>query len=85
LCSSVGGVIGGVVGWFATDKIVVEADQYLHEDKFKEDLKKMIDSEKNATKNTLNRIYLSSLQKIEENSIKQFEEIKNKPIKEIVK
>lgn len=85
ICSPVGAVIGGIVGWFATDKIIVEVDQFLNEDEFKNDLKTMIDNEKEATKKTLNQVYIGSLKKVEENSIKKFDEIREKSINELIK
>jgi hypothetical protein len=85
LCSPVGAVVGGVIGWFATDKIVVEVDKYFNKDEFKQELRKLIDQQKEATKQTLYKIYLGSFDKMNKENIEKFEEIKNKPVKDIIK
>lgn len=84
LCSPVGAVVGGVVGWFTTDKIVVEIDQHYNEDEFKEDIKNLIDIEKENTKKTLYKIYIGSLRDLEKETNKSLDSIKNKTIKDII-
>jgi len=84
LCSPVGAIIGGTIGWFATDKIVVEVDEYYNKDDFKTDIKKLIDLQKQSMKTTLYTIYTDSLTKVHTNTINSFDNMKNKSIKEIL-
>lgn len=76
LCSPVGAVVGGIVGWFATDKIVVEVDQYYNEDDFKKELKIMIDKEKESTKQTIYKIYLNSINNLSKENINKIKNTK---------
>jgi hypothetical protein len=85
LCSPAGAVVGGIVGWFATDKIVVEVDKYFNKDEFKQELRKLIDQQKEATKQTLYKIYLGSFDEMNKVNKEKFEEIKNKSVKDIIK
>jgi hypothetical protein len=84
LCSPVGAVVGGIVGWFATDVIVVTVDEYYNKDNFKEDIRYLINQQKNNTKATLCQIYIGSFNKIENDTITSFEQLKNTSIKDII-
>jgi hypothetical protein len=62
--TALGGVIGAVSVWLATDKLLVEADEYLHREKFEADMAALIDSEKARIKDELRDgygAYLSNL------------------------
>jgi uncharacterized protein YsxB (DUF464 family) len=88
LCSPIGGAIGAVVGWFATDKIVVEIDKYFNEDKFKQQIKHLIDKQKEQTKQTLYKIYFNTFEKINKQNkekIKEIEKLKKEKIINIIK
>jgi gas vesicle protein len=82
LCSPAGAVVGGIVGWFATDKIVVELDQYYNEDEFKQELRDMIDQEKENTKQTMYKIYLESLDKL---ATENTNKLKNTKVIDLIK
>ena len=82
LCSPIGAMIGAVAAWFATDKVTVEVDKYLHEDEFKANLKKMIDRQKEQTKQTLYKIYSISLNNLAKENLKK---IKNEKIIDIIR
>ena len=84
LCSPAGAVAGGIVGWFATDKIVVEVDQYFNEENFKKEIRAMINQQKQSTKNTLYKIYTESIDKIKNTNMQSLESIKSKNINEII-
>jgi len=84
LCSPVGAVVGGIVGWFASDKIVVEIDKYYNADDFKKDLKNLINQAKNQTKQTLYKVYTNSLIQLSNQNIKSIEKIKSEPIKNLI-
>jgi uncharacterized protein YsxB (DUF464 family) len=88
LCSGIGGVIGGIIGYFAADKVIIEIDKFLNEDKFKSQIKKFIDSQKEKTKLILYNVYFQSFKKLnlknKEIVKKRIEELKHKKIKEII-
>jgi len=83
-CSPAGAVIGGIIGWFATDKIVVEIDGYYNKDDFKQNIRELIDVQKQNMKNTLYKIYTDSFIKVNSDTINSFDNIKNKSVKEIL-
>ncbi len=86
--ATIGGVAGAIAGWFATDKIVVEIDQFLHEDEFREKIINLIDEQKNQTKEKIMESYdeiLNEFRKEQEESNEQgLEKLKNVPIKDIM-
>jgi len=84
LCSPVGAVVGGIVGWFATDAIVVTVDEYYNKNDFKREVKELIDQQKNNTKKTLYQIYIGSFNKIESDTMNSFEKLKDTSIKDII-
>jgi hypothetical protein len=84
LCSGPAAIIGGTIGWFAVDKILIETDKYYNADTFKEDLKIAIDDSKSNTKKTLYDIYKATNTQLTKETNKKFEELKNKPIKNII-
>lgn len=84
ICSSAGAVVGGIIGWFATDKIVVEIDQYYNEDEFKEDIRSLINQQKSVTKDTLYSIYKGSFDKLSKENLNTLEQLKHKKVKDIM-
>jgi preprotein translocase subunit YajC len=50
--------------WFGSDKLLVEADEYLHRDQFKKEIIASIDQQKEVLKADYKRIYLKSLEKL---------------------
>ena len=81
LCSPIGAVIGGVVGWFATDKIVVEADKYFYADDFKQELRAMIQEQQKLTEEQLYKVYTNSIDtinKVNQDKLKEFRNMQNK-------
>ena len=79
-----GGFIGAVVGWFATDMIVIKADEYLNKKEFKEQIIKMINNHKMKIQNNLIKLYTSISDKIFSENEKSLKELKNKKIKDII-
>lgn len=51
--TAIGGAVGAVIFWFATDKVIVEIDEYFHRDQFVAEVRTMVDEEKEALKATL--------------------------------
>ncbi len=84
LCSPVGAVVGGVIGWFASDKIIIEIDKYYNADDFKKDLKNLIDKSKQQTKQTLYKIYTKSLEELSNQNKQKFKNIKTVKIKDLI-
>lgn len=62
----VGGVIGGVAAWVATDKIIIEVDEYLNRPEFEAELKALIDEQKNTIKTDLKALYAKTFAQIAE-------------------
>ncbi len=84
LCSPAAAVVGGIVGWFATDKIVVEIDQYYNEEEFKSEIKNLIDQQKESTKRSINKIYTVSFNRLLDKSKDKLESIKSREIIDII-
>ena len=84
ICSPIGGIVGGIVGWFTTDKIIIEIDRLLHEDEFKRALRNAIDEQKESMKKALFELYVQILKKIYQEHMAKFERLKREPIKKII-
>ncbi len=86
--AAIGGVAGAIAGWLLTDKIVVEIDRYLHGEEFKQELKKMINTQKEAIIQELYQKYeqvLTDFEKEQKNTVKSsIEKLKNKKIKDLI-
>jgi len=81
ICSSVGAVIGGIVGWFATDKIIVQADHYFNGDEFEKELKTMIEKQQQRTEEQLYKLYTNSIDavnKVDKKRLEIFKHTQNK-------
>ena len=64
LGTAVGGIIGAAAVWLATDKVVVEVDEYLNRETFETDMAALIDVEKTRIKEELREgygVYLSNV------------------------
>lgn len=82
LCSTAGAIIGGIVGWFATDKIVIEADQYFNSSDFEKGLRRVIEEQQKQTEKQLYSIYTKSINTINAQDKKKLEVFKNTQNKE---
>ncbi|MCD6259396.1 MAG: hypothetical protein J7J31_07320 [Helicobacteraceae bacterium] len=60
------GVATGVAGWFATDKIILEGDEYLHREAFERELHILIEEEKNHTLSAIKNSFFSTLSQTKE-------------------
>jgi len=80
IISAVGGIVGAIVGWFAVDKVVILIDKYYNEEKFKHNIRLLIDQQKADTKKTLEKIYIGSIKKLSDNTADSFKNIKNRKI-----
>jgi uncharacterized protein YsxB (DUF464 family) len=81
VCSTAGAIAGAIVGWFATDAIVIKVDKYYHEDSFKKELRDLIEKQQLKTQEQLYEVYINSLEKINkesEDKLKSFKHTLNK-------
>jgi len=83
--AAIGGLIGGAIAWFASDEIIIHVDKYMNSKKFKKEIIKMIDEQKENTIKVLETIYIQNLQKLHNSLNKTINNLKNKPIKELIK
>ena len=63
-CSSVGAVIGGVVGWFATDGVVAAIDEHYNANDFKDKLRSIIKKQQIETQNQLYSVYTTAIDEV---------------------
>ncbi len=84
ICSPPAAFIGAVVGWVTTDGIMIEIDQKFNEKEFKDDIKTLINLEKENTKKTMYKIYADSIEKLSTDTNKSLFDIKNKQIIDII-
>ena len=75
VCAPLAAVALGTVFWLATDKVVVEVDEYLHRETFAAELRLVIDEEKQRVKQTLAGMWQQHLQTILEDNKLQLEGI----------
>ncbi|MFK5976037.1 MAG: hypothetical protein QM493_05980 [Sulfurovum sp.] len=80
LCSPIG---AGVL-WIATDEVVIVGDEYFNRDKFKAEIIKALDDNKNKIKQSYRELYQKSLQDISDKSIKEYAKISIKERKSIL-
>ena len=67
------GFAGGVAAWFAVDKLIVEIDEHFNRDEFEQELRSMVDEQKQVIKNRLKNSYsavLTTLADEQKNKIK---------------
>ena len=60
------GVVTGVAGWFATDKIILEGDEYLHREAFERELHTLLEEEKKHTISAIKNSFFSTLSQTKE-------------------
>jgi len=81
VCSTVGAIIGGIAGWFVTDKIVVVADKHFYGKKFEKELKTMIEKQQELTEEQLYALYTNSINtinKVNQEKLETFKHTQNK-------
>jgi uncharacterized protein YsxB (DUF464 family) len=82
VCSTVGAIIGGVVGWFATDAAIVAYDEHYNGNKFKEELNFTIEQQQIKTEQQLYEVYTKSFDTINEENTQRLESFKHTQNKE---
>ncbi len=80
LCSPIG---AGVL-WLATDEVVIVGDEYLNRDKFKAEIIKALDKNKNKIKLSYRKSYQQSLQDISDKSIHEYKKTSIKERKSVL-
>jgi len=83
--AAIGGLVGGTIAWFASDEIIIQVDKYINSKQFKKEIIKMIDKQKENTIKVLETIYIQNLQKLHNSLNKTITELKNKPVKDLIK
>lgn len=76
--TAIGGIVGGVAGWVITDKIIVEIDQYINEEDFKDDLRQLISQQKQEMKDTFINLYGNFLNSTTDNMKNDIRDMKLK-------
>ena len=61
ICAPVGGAAAAVAAWFATDKVVLEVDEYFNRDAFEAEVRGAIDTERLRVRDTLRSSYHARL------------------------
>lgn len=77
------GVITGVAGWFATDKIILEGDAYLHREAFERELHTLIEEEKNHTLSAIQNSFFSTLSQTQEEYTQKLQQSVHQRLQEI--
>jgi hypothetical protein len=57
VAAGVCGVVGGILSWFAVDKVIVEIDEHFNREDFEKELRKMVDEQKQEIKSGLKASY----------------------------
>ena len=71
ICAPIAGVAAGIAAWFATDKVVIEVDEYLNRDEFEQELRAMIDNMRRQMKSQFISAYQQPLQAlVDDNEMK---------------
>ena len=82
--AAIGGLIGGTIAWFASDEIVIHLDKYLNSKEFKQEIIKMIDTQKENTIKLLKIIYIQNLEKLHNSLNNNIKKLKTEPIKNLI-
>ncbi len=83
--SAIGGTIGGIIGWFVTDKIIIELDEVFNREEFEEELRKLVDQEKENIKNSTKLAYAKALEEIsQENKENLNKTVEGLTLKELI-
>jgi hypothetical protein len=80
ICAPVGGVAAAVAAWFATDKIVIEVDEYLHRESFELEIRAAIDAERDRLKGQLTALYRDRFQQVFEDNRVRFNEMTTREV-----
>jgi len=80
--TAVGGVVGGVIGWFGTDKLIIEVDEYLNREEFEKELISLIVEQKKLFEQ---KIYIGIIETIKKDIDTKIYQYKNISIKDILK
>jgi hypothetical protein len=73
ICAPIGGVAAAVAAWFATDKIVIELDEYFNRESFELEIRAAIDAERNQLKGRLTALYRERFQQVFEDNRARFD------------
>lgn len=89
LCSPSGpgaiacGIVTGVAGWFATDKVILEGDEYLHRKAFEQELHTLIQEEKNHTISAIKNSFFSTLSQTKKEYTKKLQQSVQQRLQEV--
>lgn len=61
IAAGVCGIVGGTIAWLAVDKLIVEIDEHFNRDEFEQELRTMVDEQKQEIKKGLKDSYSSVL------------------------
>ena len=64
VCVPVGGVAGAITFWLATDKVIIEVDEYFNKETFEAELRALIDEEKARLSAEIGTLYQSRIHEI---------------------
>lgn len=64
VCAPVGGVAGAVTFWLATDKAIIEVDEYFNKETFEAELRAIIDEEKARLSAEIGALYQARISEI---------------------
>jgi len=82
VCSTIGAIIGGVVGWFTTDAVVITLDEYYNGNDFEEELRIMIEQQQTKTEQQLYEVYTKSFDSVNKSNKEKLETFKHTKNKE---
>ena len=75
ICAPVGGVAAAVAAWFATDKVVIEIDEYFNRDAFELEIRAAIDVERERIADELATLYRDRFAQVIEDNRARFSEM----------
>ncbi len=80
ICAPVGGVAAAVAAWFATDKIIIEVDEYFHRESFELEIRAAIDAERDRLKGQLTALYRDRFEQVFEDNRVRFNEMTTREV-----
>jgi hypothetical protein len=80
VCAPVAAVAAGAAAWLATDKVVIEVDEYLHREWLEGELRAAIDAERDRIKALLVDLYRQRLQRLLEHNETQLKGIRTREL-----
>ena len=78
------GVVTGVAGWFATDKVILESDEYLHRQAFEKQLRTLLEEEKSRTISAINNSFSSTLTQTKEEYTQKLQQSVHQRLQELL-